>query len=240
MALSDYTTQTYRYLQNPGSAGIPLYPSDAITNFINRARKQIAGESESARNYGTIQLAVNTRAYNFSAITFSPSTGIEGAANVRQALVNLGAGSVWMSPRPFEWFTLYHLNDVVPPSGLPTEWSQYSQGETGSFYVSPLPDQAYVASVDCIGYPIDLVDDTTVEIIPYPWTDCVPILAAYYALLSAQRLADAQAKYDMYKLFANRARSMSNPDAVPNAYSQPPQDQTMSGRLGVKPGRQQQ
>jgi hypothetical protein len=68
-----------------------------------------------------------------------------------------------------------------------------------------------------------LVDDTTVEAIPYLFTDCVPFFAAYYALLSSQaqaRQADALRFYEMYNTFLERATKASNPSVLRHQYAQ--------------------
>ena len=234
--LAAYETQTRRLLQNP-AASTTLYIKSDIDAWINLARSQLAGEGECVRNYATLQLTAGTNKYNFTDIVLSaPSNGVQGVFNIRQSLVGLGGGNVWMHSRSFPWFTLYALNEIVPVTGLPKEWSQFGQGVTGSIFVYPTPDQDYVLSLDTVCYPIDLVDDTTAEAIPYPWTDCVPFFAAYYALLSAQRIQDAQAMFERYSMFMQRARQMSNPDVLPGNFMQTP-DPTRANKLGVRPPR---
>jgi hypothetical protein len=141
-----------------------------------------------------------------------------------------------MHSRPFPWFTLYALNQIVPKTDVPKEWSQFGQGVAGTIFVDPLPDQDYTLTLDTICYPDDLVDDTTVEVIPYPWTDCIPFFAAYYTLLGAQRMADAEQMFERYERFMTRARGMSNPDVLRNNFMQSV-DQTLPNKLGMKPSR---
>lgn len=242
--LSQYLTRTKQLLQNPSSAASKLFTDSDLTTYINIGRSQIAGEGECIRNFASLTLAPNTRAYNFSSIALgSPSTGVSDVFNVRQALFQIGSGQggqgyQWLHPRSFPWFTLYKLNNIVPPEGPPSEWSQFGQGVTGSIYIDPVPDQAYVISLDTVCQPVDLVDDSTPEAIPYPWTDAVPFYACYYAYMSAQRQADSDMSFKRFEQYMARARAFSNPDVVPQAYSQPGQDPTMAGRLGVKQGRQ--
>jgi hypothetical protein len=222
--LTAYQTNTKNLLQNPSSP-TTLYDTTSLNTWINLARGQLAGESQCIRFYGTIATVSGQRAYNFSSIaTGTPATnGIRGVIHVRAITVNSGTGQFWLYPRPFEWFMLYHMNNSVPNSGLPTTWAQYAQGSagtstgsgsSGSFYLDPIPDAIYTLNLDCVCYPIALTDDTTVEAIPYLWTDSVPFFAAYYALLSAQtnaRQADAQRYFQHYQTFVQRARSAANP-----------------------------
>src|SRR5262249_10112671 len=151
--------------------------------WINIARGQIAGEGECVRRIGTIATVIGQRAYNFSDIALGTSsvTGVQGAINVRRIAYDVGqntqglSGQQWMTPRPWEWFDLYCMNNPVPTPGPPETWSQYGQGSagtgtgssaTGSFYIDPPPDAVYSLNLDCTCYPIALVDDTTVESIP--------------------------------------------------------------------------
>jgi hypothetical protein len=232
---STYLPQTQQLLQNP-PAPTGLYTPALLTGYINTARGQLAGEAACIRSIGTLQTVVGQRAYNFSSISLgtSSATGIQGPINVNTIWYNLGSGMQWITPRSWEWFGLYHLNNVVPESGLPTVWSQYGQGAAppganagssfgGSIYIDPLPDQIYTLNVDCTCYPIALALDTDVEAIPYLWTDSVPYFAAYLALLSAQtsaRTRDAEEMFKLYGLFVNRARNAANPMQLNTIYQQ--------------------
>lgn len=219
--LDSYLLTTRRLLQNP-AAGAELYDDASLKAYINTARKQLAGEAECIRIQGTIPTVGAQQAYDFADIdTGTPSvTGIDGVYNLRQVRVGLGDGSLVLTVRPYPWFESYYLNSVVPPTGPPTVWSQYSQGVTGSFYLWPIPDSVLILTADTVCKPVDLADNTTVEAIPYPWTDAVPYFAAYYAYLAAQRTDDADKMFAKYQEFQQRGRKISTPGVVPNAYPQ--------------------
>lgn len=222
MALTAYLNATRRLLQNP-SAPTTLYSDPDLTSYINTARGQLAGESESARFMATLPLSSSTQVYNFSSISLSGSVGLQGVIHIRTAWIQSGGGRVWIRPRSFKWFSLYELNATVPKTGQPSIWSQYAQGVNGSIYVSPIPTQSYTAFLDCVCYPIALVDDSTAEAIPYLWTDAIPYYAAYMALLGAQsqvRTADAERMFQKYTEFVNRARRFVTPDILPGQYEQ--------------------
>jgi len=155
-----------------------------------------------------------------------------------------------MTPRPWPWFTLFELNTPVPASGPPKTWSQFGQGAApnglaatsingGNFYVSPIPDDVYQLNCHTACYPIPLVDDTTVEAIPFFWTDAVPFFAAYFALMSAQtnaRMADAANMYKgHYNEFMERARKQSNPDINTWMYRQAG-DPAQAPKMGISKG----
>lgn len=238
MALTNYLAQTRRLLQNP-PATTSLYTTADLTIFINLARSQLAGENQCIRAMGTLAFAMGSRSANFTSINtgVSATTGIAGVLNIKQASIALASGALFMRVRSFPWFNQYHLMSAVQVPGQPKVYAQYSQGVNGSLYIDPLPDTDYSLNLDCVCYPIPLVDDTTVEAIPYPWTDCVPFFACYYAYMSAQRQGDADLFYKRYQEFAQRGRDMSNPDVLTHLYPQA-RDLTLVNKLGVQPPRQ--
>jgi hypothetical protein len=250
--LTAYQTALQNLLQNPGAPS-QLYSVTSQNTWINTARGQLAGEAECIRLIGTISTVVGQRAYNFSSINtgVAATNGIAGVIHVRRISYNVGqnpqglSGTQWITPRPWEWFDLYNLNNPVPTQGPPQTWSQYGQGSagtgtgsgaTGSFYLDPPPDLTYTLNLDCVCYPLALVDDTTVEAIPYLWTDAVPFFAAYYAYLSAQtgaRQADAERMFGHYQTFLQRARQVSNPSVNRYMYEQAG-DPAQAAKMGIK------
>jgi len=180
--LNSYLAQTQNLLQLPGSAASGLYSTANLTLWINIARGQIAGEGECIRSFGTIPTVVGQQPYTFAGISTGTSTvnGIQGVININSLSYNAGNGQLWLTPRPWPWFSLYNQNNAVPRSGPPKEWSQFGQGAApgaagsdqasvggGSFYLSPSPDDVYTLNCNCICYPIPLATDSDPEAIPY-------------------------------------------------------------------------
>ena len=244
--LNAYLAQTQRLLQNP-AAPTALYAEADLITWINIARGQLAGEAECLRVHALINTVQGQQPYNFSALDTSATPGIQGVIHVSSIRYTVGAGSLWIPPKPWPWFSLYELNNPVPQQSYPKVWSQFAQGAApgttgagagGSFYISPPPDTVYALSCDCCCYPIPLVDDTTVEAIPYLWTDAVPFFAAYYALLSAQtneRMADAERYFNHYTKFVERARQASNPSVNRWIYRQAG-DPAQAAKLQIQAG----
>lgn len=251
MALTAYQTATRNLLQNP-TAPTTLLDNTTLNTCINTARGQIAGEGECIRYQATINTVVGQRAYNFASLNTgtSATNGIQGAIHIRTIRYGVASGYQWIRPRPWEWFDFYNLNNPVPSSGPPTTWSQYGQGSatpasgssaTGSFYLDPIPDIVYTLTCDCVCFPIALADDTTVEAIPFLWTDAVPFFAAYYALLGFQtgaRYADAERLFTHYETFMDRARKAANPSQLGYLYQQST-DPTKINQLGLQTRSQQ-
>lgn len=230
--LTSYLQQLNRLLLNP-PATTQLYAQADLISFINTARNHVAGEGECVRVFATLTINTAQRVYPFASINTSSVQGISSVASVRQALVSVGDGAVYLHPRPFPWFLLYRLNQVVPPTGQPADYTQYGQGTTGSLYIDPVPDGIYTLSLDTVCLPIPLVDDTTVEAIPPLWTDAVPFFAAYYAYMSAQRQADGDMMLKRYEDFMGRARRISTPGVLPFTNPQQPSP-TQTNMLGMK------
>lgn len=250
--LTSYLAQTQALLQNP-SAPTTLYTTANLTNFINIARGQLAGEAEVCRYLGTISLTVDQRNYNFSSISTGTAsvTGLSGVLTVRAMRYAVGSGYQWIRPRPWPWFDLFKMNNPVPESGAPEVWSQYSRGASGggsitgvgsgslisgSFYVDPIPDLAYVITADCVCYPQALSSDSDVEAIPFLFTDAIPYYASYLALLTSQtgqRNADAIRYFEIYKMFVERAVKATNP-SVNNYLYVGANDPAKINKLGVQ------
>lgn len=250
--LTAYITSTRSLLQLPGSNSTSLYSDADLTRFINTSRGQVAGEGGCLRVHGTISTVIGQESYNFSAVNVGvpATTGVQGVINIQSIHYVAGNGQLWVSPRAWPWFSLYNRNAAVPRSGPPEEWAQYGQGAApsglpnttvngGSFYLSPLPDDVYQVNCNTVCYPVPLVDDSTVEALPYFWTDAVPFFAAYFALMSAQtnaRMADAAQMYKgHYNEFMSRARNQSNP-SVNNYIYQQAGDPAQAAKMGIKAG----
>jgi hypothetical protein len=231
---------------NP-SAPTALYSTADLDTYINTARGQLAGESESVRYLGTISTVINQRAYNFSSINtgVSATNGISGIINVRSIKYAIGSGYRWLKPVAWPWFDMFLYSNPTPVSGPPRTWSQYGQGSApgatgagagGSFYIDPPPDTIYTLLVDSVCYPIALVDDTTVEALPYLFTDAVPYFASYLALMGSQtgqRQAEAARLFDLYQTFVGRARQAANPSITTGIWQGGP-DPTAISKLGMQ------
>ena len=222
--LTSYQNLTAQLLQNP-AAPTALYGTPLLTTYINIARGQLAGETGCIRVIGTLTTVIGQQSYPLSSIVLPTASGIAGVLRVNTIWLQLpgATGQGWLTPRPFEWFSLYSINNLAPVNGPPTSWSQYAQGAAppaggafvgGSIFFDPIPDLAYPLQLDCACYPIALATDSTREAIPFLWTDAVPFFAAYFALLSAQtsaRTRDAGEMLQYYNLFVRRALLANTP-----------------------------
>ena len=104
---------------------------------------------------------------------------------------------------------------------VPFYCAQFGQGTAGSFYMYPLPSQAWQMEWDCQCLPADLIDDLSVEVIPQPWQDAVPFLAAYYAFLEIQNMNSARLMQEQFDNWMHRYGSYTRPGKRSNPYGRP-------------------
>lgn len=164
------------------------------------------------------QTVANQEVYNFSNI---PLGNVQGVLSI---FAIKSVSMIYENYRyslPMYSFSTYQAMIRRYPyqySYVPTVGSQYGQGVNGSLYLYPIASQAYPYECDCFCLPIDLVDDTTFEAIPQPWTDSIPYYAAYLAYLYMQQANDAKG---MRKLFDDNLLEQSiasRPGRITNPY----------------------
>ncbi len=227
MALDQYMQRTMLLLND---ADFATFNEADILTYVNAARGQIAGEFECCRAYVTLDVDNSTQQYNFADVGLTAYSTLSGILNVRQISYAVGSGQQMLHSRPFPWFNSFVLGTAVPQAGEPSVWSQFGQGSTGSIFVNLLSGP-FTLSLDVCAYPIPLVDDSTGEALPYQFTDAVPFLAAYYALLpvDAER---AKLIFAEYQKFGGRGRNQATPSVLPSSFAQAP-DPFIQTRLGL-------
>jgi len=209
LALAAYLTQFNELIQAPNSP-IPLISSGNATTYINVARNQVAGEGECIRVPATLTIVAGTIEYPFSSISLAAVTGASKVISVRMGSIG---GTSRLDYRPWEWYANYYLN--LATTGQPTAMAQLGQGEAGNLWFFPTPTVNTIANLDVVATPIALADDSTVEAIPYPWTDAIPFYAAWLGMQNMQRQGDADKMLARYSALMRRARQMSSPSVLP-------------------------
>lgn len=127
------------------------------------------------------QLNQGQEVYPFSSADMSSFPGVGPIYLIRSVSVLY---SNWRYSLACPSFTSYQATLRSYPfqyQYVPFYCAQFGQGTNGSFYMYPLPSQAWQMEWDCQCLPIDLVDNLTPEAIPQPWQDAIPFLAAFYA-----------------------------------------------------------
>lgn len=207
--LTAYQTAVQNLIQAP-SAPNSLVPAATLTANINTARAQVALDAECIRQTMTLALAGAQQSYPFSAFS-GAATGVQTAPlAVRQALF----GSAEITVRNWEWFFSYCL--TASAAGTPNVCAQQGRGQGGTLWFWPTPNATLTGAFDVVGLPIPLVDDSTAEAIPYPWTDAVPFYAAWLTLMSQQRQPDAQLMLQRYQLLIRRGTDGATGSFLPD------------------------
>ena len=233
--LSQYQLAVAQILQDPPATSL-LYATSDITSYINTARVFLAGDTECARANGTLTLAPGASSFSFGAISLPVGYGLP--LYLRNIRLTDASGTVYpMFSRPYPWFALYQLNTSSPVSAIPREWSQQGQGTSGTVYFYPLPAVALTATIDLTALPTPLIDDSTPDVIPDPFSNAVAYYAAYLAYLSAQRSQDSQGMFSLYRQFADQARGFANGSVLAYQGAQP-RDPAASARYGNNKGAQ--
>jgi hypothetical protein len=233
--LTFYQTMTRRLLNDQVFARVNDFD---LRDFINVARGQVAGQGECVPAIGQLVTTAGTTGYGFGAIQFSTADApmIEGPIKVRMINLVTATGQQRLTAREWPWFNNYVIAKPTETRGPPKVWTQYRQGSEGVLFIN-IPDQAYALAIDAVCYPIPLVDDTTVDAIPFLWTDAVPFYAAYYAYMAAQRQDEADRMFQRFAEFMERARMAVTPGVLPGSYPQGP-DPMLPNRLGAHPAAQ--
>lgn len=186
----------------------------------------IAGAGTGATATSQIQPVMTTVAdqqeYQFSDIPLWNYPAVQSILAIRNATV------IWTNFRyPVFWVSFSKFQAKYNPYTrgtflyAPIIACQFGQGDQGTFQLSPVPNQVYPLELDCLGLPVDLIDDSTPEAIPYPWTDAVPFYAAWLALQErddsrAEQIAEK--RLGSYRMMMRRARAFSMPGRTLNPY----------------------
>jgi hypothetical protein len=104
---------------------------------------------------------------------------------------------------------------------VPAFFTQYQRGTQGDLYFYPPPSQVYPVELDCLCLPVDLIDDTTPEALPYPWTDAVKFFASGLCYLDLQSSNKAREQFEMYDSFMHRYGAYAQPGRILNNYGRP-------------------
>lgn len=203
--LVSYQQQTQRLLND---AAARFFNTDDLTVYINLGRNDVARQTQALLNDATLTTVNGQQTYPLTVLAPPVGSGLLEVLNVRN-MRSLSSGlSRRMEGRSWEWFSNYYLDGlnstIVSP--IPTVWAQQTQGVTGNVWVWPTPSAPASLISDATWLPVPLVDDSTIEAIPQPWTDVIPYFAAYLALLQAQRLQDAQSLGGLYSKFIQSSR----------------------------------
>lgn len=136
--------------------------------------------------------------YNFSDIYLGANPGVQCIFAIRSASI-LYANYRYSLPK-YDFSTYQAMIRQYPfqYQYVPTFFSQFGQGASGSLYFYPLPSQTYQFELDAYGLPQDLKTNQDYEVIPAPWTDAIAYFATHLSYLELQNYNAARMYKDLY------------------------------------------
>ncbi len=176
------------------------------------------GATASARISTFNELQQGQEVYPFSLIDLSPFPGVDSIYMVKS--VSLIYANYRYSLPMYSFSTYQAMIRQYPfqYQYVPTFGSQFGQGTSGSFYLYPLPSQAYQMEWDSLCLPSDLLTDQDVEALPRPWTEAVPYFAAHLAFLELQNFNSAMGYLKLFDQYVTRYGTYARPGRVSNPY----------------------
>ena len=140
------------------------------------------------------------------------------AVDVVNIIVIWGQTRIPLMNAPWTTFNAYFRTWVTNQS-RPAVYSKFGPGPSSTIYVQPVPDQTYSAYVDYFSVPTPLIDNTTTDVLVYPYTDPVPYYAAHCAKFKTQSYGEADQFMQKYREKAAWAISVSYTRVLPNIYN---------------------
>jgi len=161
--------------------------------------------------------AFQQEVYSFSAAALGSAPGIDSIFAVQSCALIYANYRYTVPIYPFTQYQSFIRQYPQQYIYVPTVGSQYGQGAGGSFYLYPLPSQAFQMQWDCFCLPLDLTDDNTYEAIPQPWQDAVAFGATAYAFMELQNLNTARFWQDRFDEYVHRQSAWAR---IPRAVNQ--------------------
>ena len=144
--------------------------------------------------------------------------GYARAIGIQSISVSWGSMKPTLDFVPFTTFQARYRAYNIGQQNYPSVWTRLGRGAGQAIALWPIPGQ--VSQMEIVAYcqPIPLVDDTTYEAIPEPFTDAVKYYAAYLAYINAQRKDDAMWMASLYKEIMIENGVADTPSNAPSAY----------------------
>jgi hypothetical protein len=209
VGLSTYQTQVQRLLHDTSTN---FWPLAELTDYINEARNRVAQDTKCLRQLvPSVNLTVGVEAYNPQ--VFLPTVG-PFVIDVMGITVYWGNTRRKLFYKAFTEFDMryryWNLLATIPEA--------YSRMSPTIVFIGPIPDQAYVSDWEVAVNPTPLIDNTTVDQLPIPFTEPVQYYAAYKAKWKEQSIGEAQVFKQQYQANLMMCARSWMTRLVPSAY----------------------
>jgi hypothetical protein len=211
VGLTTYQTQVQRLLHDPNAN---FWTLAELTDYINEARNRVAQDTKCLRQLVTgLTLPQGVESYNPQVLIPAPTGAL--VIDVMAITVYWGNTRRKLYYKPFTQFdaTYRYWNQ------LQTIPEAYSRMSPTVVFIGPTPDQAYVSDWEVAVNPTALIDNTTVDQIPIPFTEPVQYYAAYKAKWKEQSMGEAQMFLKEYARNLQWCARSWMTRLVPSAYS---------------------
>lgn len=187
-SLSTYLTEVQRLLHDANNV---FWSQAELTDYINQARNRVVRDTGALRTIQTANVTANVETYTYN--TTLPNGNVTmDILNINLFWGNTRVPLYYMPWTDFNAQLRFWQNYV----GRPVAFSIYGPQQ---FYVGPTPDQTYTIEADTVIAPQPLVNTTDIDTIPDPWTDPVPVYAAYLAKYKEQSYGEAEIFLQQYR-----------------------------------------
>jgi hypothetical protein len=217
LTLQDYLTQTRYFLRDSQSV---FWQDPQLITWINKARNEVVRDTNCTRALAVINLVQGQELYSFQLVL--SAIQVNGAPASSILSLN-GIGLNWVANNlrfdlnraSWKRFSAY-LRALPQFQTFPLYWSMYDQQ---SFYVAPIPNQAYTCECDAIYLPNPLVNYTDTEAaLPQPFPELVPLLAAKWSKYFEQAYKESDAFFQQYIMERNMLMATQPSQFVPSEY----------------------
>ena len=204
------------------AAGAAAAGSDSTVG-IGTAGGMIPGQVGNANDLSTSVFSTiagqERYPYSFAnSFVQSQNAGVKGVVDVYNVAVSWGGNKPAMSWMPWQDLQAYARSITNGTTSYPVVFSKYQEGESGQVWLFPVPSIATEMEWDCSCVPEPLVNDTTPEAIPQPYTNAVRFYAAKLAYFSSQRFGMADIMEEEFQKHMMTDAAAVNTGAVPNYY----------------------
>ena len=187
-SLSTYLTELQRLLHD---ANNNFWSQAELIDYINQARVRLVRDTGSLRQIQTANVTANVETYTFN------QTLPQGNVTMDILNINLFWGNTRVPLYYLPWTDFNaQLRFWQNYQGRPVGFSLYGPQQ---FYLGPVPDQTYTIEADTVIQPSPLAATTDLDTIPDPWTDPVPVYAAYLAKYKEQSYGEAEIFLQQYR-----------------------------------------
>lgn len=164
------------------------------------------------------QLNQGQEVYNFADVDLSPFPGVESIFAIKSVSILFSNFRYSLSCYSFSTYQALIRQWAQQWQYVPAVCAQYGQGVAGSFYMYPIPSQAYQMEWDCFCLPSDLTTNDSDEALPMPWTEAVPYYSAYLSFLSLMNFNAAKFYLEQFDMFCNRYSTYARPGRAVSMY----------------------